>query len=102
MICENLPDACRQAGVRGVTLLLWSLAEVRQAAADHRLPLVKHRVQTVVGQLDEDEEDGDGSTVDAQGHGGGRQSLWRIDEPCHIQISIPRETSFPLPPAVFD
>lgn len=70
-----IPDARRLAGVRGVALLLLGLAEVREAAADHRLALVEHQVQPVVGQLDEDEEDGDGGAVDAQGHGGRRQGL---------------------------
>lgn len=75
-----LPDAGRQAGVRGVAFLLLGLAEVREAAADHRLALVEHQVQPVVGQLDEDEEDGDGGAVDAQSHGGGGQSLGRGEE----------------------
>ena len=69
------PDAGGQAGVRGVALLLLGLAEVGEAAAHHRLALVEHQVQPVVGQLDEDEEDGDGGAVDAQCHGGGRQGL---------------------------
>lgn len=77
LICESLPDAGRHAGIRGITFLLWGLAEVREAAANHRLTLVKHQVQPVVGQLDEDEEDSDGSTVDAQSHGGRGQSLGR-------------------------
>lgn len=70
------PDAGGQAGVRGVAFLLRSLAEVRQAAADHRLALVEHQVQPVVGHLDEDEEDSDGGAVDAQSHGGRGQGLW--------------------------
>ena len=65
-----------QAGVRSVALLLRGLAEVRETASHQRLPLVKHHVQPVVGQLDEDEEDGDGGAVDAQGHGGWGQGLW--------------------------
>ena len=86
------PDAGGQAGVRGVALLLLGLAEVGEAAAHHRLALVEHQVQPVVGQLDEDEEDGDGGAVDAQCHGGGRQGLQqgerRGEEIYYIQIRI--------------
>lgn len=77
------PDAGWQAGVWGITFLLRSLAEVREAAADHRLTLVEHQVQPIVGQLDEDEEDGDGGAVDAQSHGGRGQGLWRGEAERH-------------------
>lgn len=78
--CGVSPDAGGHAGVRGVALLLWSLAEVRETAADYRLAFVEHQVKPIVGRLDEDEEDGDGGAVDAQSHGGRRQSLWRGEE----------------------
>lgn len=78
--CRGLPDASGQAGIRGVTFLLRSLAEVREAASDHRLSLVEHQVQPVVGQLDEDEERSDGGAVDAQSHGGRGQGLWRVEK----------------------
>lgn len=71
----GVPDAGGQAGIRRGTFLLRGLAEVRGAAADHRLALVEHQVQPIVGQLDEDEEDCDGSAVDAQSHGGRGQGL---------------------------
>lgn len=88
----GLPDAGGQAGVRRVTFLLCSLAEIRDAAADHRLALVKHQVQPIVGQLDEDEEDGNGGAVDAQSHGGRGQGLWRGGEELHhIQNNISRD-----------
>lgn len=79
-VCEGSPDVGGQAGVRGVTFPVLGLAEVREAAADHRLALIEHQVQPVVGHLDEDEEDGDGGAVDAQGHGGRGQGLRRGEE----------------------
>lgn len=74
------PDTGGQAGVRGITLLVCSLAEVREAAAYHRLPLIEHQVQPIVGHLDEDEEDSDGGAVDAQSHGCRWQGLWRKEK----------------------
>lgn len=40
-------------------------------------------MQPIVGQLDEDEEDGDGGAVDAQSHGGRGQGLWRGEAERH-------------------
>lgn len=74
-MCEGLPDAGGQAGLRGITLPILGLAKVREAAVDHCLALIEHQVQPVVGQLDEDEEDSDGGAVDAQSHGGRGQGL---------------------------
>lgn len=86
------PDAGRQAGVRGIAFFLRSLAEVREAAADHGLALIEHHVQPVVGHLDEDEEDSDGGAVDAQSHGGGGQGLWRGEERRGETDSVPRNS----------
>ncbi|TNN79507.1 hypothetical protein EYF80_010324 [Liparis tanakae] len=91
LVCVGLPDAGGQAGVRRIAFLLWSLGEIGDAAPDHRLALVKHQVQPIVGQLDEDEEDGDGGAVDAQRHGGRGQGLWRGEELHHIQNNFSRD-----------
>lgn len=76
------PDAGRHAGVRGVTFLIWTFAEVGEAVADHCLAFVKHEMKPIIGQLDEDEEDGGEGAVDAQSHGGRGQSLWKEVQLC--------------------
>lgn len=87
-ICGVSPDAGGHTGLRGIALLLRSLAEVREAAADHCLAFVEHQVKPIVGQLDEDEEGSDGGAVDAQSHGGRGQGLWRGEVGLHhIKIS---------------
>lgn len=48
-------------------------------------------MQPIVGQLDEDEEDGDGGAVDAQSHGGRGKGLWRGEELHHIQNNFSRD-----------
>lgn len=70
-----LPQSGWQTGVRGIALLLWSSADIREAALGHGFTAVKHQVEAVVGCLDEDEEDGDRGAVDTEGHGGGGQGL---------------------------
>lgn len=85
------PDVGRQAGVRGITFLLRSLAEVREAAADHCLAFIEHQVKPIVCQFDEDEEDSNGGAVDAQCHGGRGQCLWREVAELHFNPLISQE-----------
>lgn len=44
-------------------------------------------MKAIVGQLDEDEEDGGEGAVDAQSHGSRRQSLWTEVQLCFLLLN---------------